>query len=230
MNHRSVQFDPLDSPHPIPWNWVMATLTDVHSASVPQLHCYRSQSLISPDGQYAAYSRIQVQVYPEEPLRSRVSSVLFLENLKTGSLQTLMPASPFSDNPFAGENQSELAGTIAVLIPIGWSKQSDRLLAREFESIFCSDIASDYAVIWDSALNRVSTFAPTQIHYTNAVILGWSQTYPNRVLFRTINMGEPDSALCAVDWSGQTVAAQDDQAIVFGQRVNSIWTGPQAKH
>jgi hypothetical protein len=163
MNHRSVQLDPLDSPHPIPWNWVMATLTDLHSISVPQIHCYRSQSLISPDGQYAAYSRIQVQVYPEEPLRNRVSSVLFLENLKTGSLQTLMPASPFSDNPFESETQSELAGTIAILIPIGWSKQGDQLLAREFESIFCSDLgqrskSSQYFCPDSGSLHECSNF------------------------------------------------------------------------
>lgn len=206
----------------------MATLMENSPSPGSNVHYYRSQSLISPDGQYAAYSRIQMQVHPEF-FRSRVSSVLFLENLKTGSLQTVTASSPLSDNPFMPRKQTDTTGTISILIPIAWSERSDRLLAREFESLFCSDIASDYAVIWDSKLNRISTLAPTQISYTNAVVLGWSQTYPQRVLFRAGNMGEPDWMNWAVDLSGQTNAADGDKPVVFGQVVNSIWTGPQVQ-
>ncbi|PSB68033.1 hypothetical protein C7B61_02990, partial [filamentous cyanobacterium CCP1] len=75
---------------------------------------YRSQSLISPDGQYAAYSRIQMQLSADFT-QSRVASVLFLENLRTGELQTITASSPFADNPFlSGEPNSP--GTIAILI------------------------------------------------------------------------------------------------------------------
>jgi hypothetical protein len=226
MSQPAVQIDPLNSPHPIPWNWVMATLFDNHAEMAPRLHHYRSPSLISPDEQFAAYSRIQVQVQSDFT-QSRVSSVLFLENLRTGNLQTITASSPLSDNPFLPKEQPEALGTIAILIPVGWSEQGDRLLAREFESFFGSDFASDYAVIWDSHLNRISTLAPTQIQYTNAVMLGWSQTYPNRVLFRAGNMGDPDWFLWAVDVSGQTIAAGNDEPIVFGRAVSSIWSGPR---
>jgi hypothetical protein len=226
MSQSTVQFDPLNSPHPVPWNWVMTTLFEPCTEVTPKIHHYRSQSIVSPDGQFAAYSRIQVQVQPDFT-QSRVSSVLFLENLRTGSLQTITASSPLSDNPLVPKDEPDMLGTIAILIPVGWSEKGDRLLAREFESIFGSDFASDYAVIWDSCLNRISTLAPTQIQYTNAVILGWSQTYPNRVLFRAGNLGDPDWLLWAVDNSGQTVPATDDRPIVFGRAVNSIWTGPR---
>lgn len=233
MSHPSVQVDPLNSPHPVPWNWVMAMLSAnepvADSAIAPvgaQVYYYRSHSLISPDQQYAAYSRIQLQVEPEFYL-SQVSSVLFVENLRTGDLQTITPTSPLANNPFTNP-AVEPSGTISIVVPVSWSATGDRLLAREFESIFCSDIASDYAVIVNRSLNRVSTIAPTQIHYTNAMLLGWSHTRPDRVLFQAGTMGESEWQRWTVDISGQTQQAdQDDQPITYGQIGSSIWTGPQ---
>jgi hypothetical protein len=230
MQSQSVQLDPLNSPHPIPWNWVLANLTVTSAEPRSQVRYYRSQALVSPDGNYSAYSRIQMRVHPNFT-QSRVSSVLFLENLKTGDLRTIVASSPLADpTPTIPQPQSQPApeGTIAILIPVAWSESGDRILAREFESIFGSDIASDYAVVWDRQLNHTSTVAPTRIQYTNAVLLGWSQTHPDQTLFRAGNLGDSKWPLWTVDLTGRTTAAPEDQPLVFGQSINSIWTGPQA--
>ena len=71
--------DPIGSPHPIPWNWLMNTYSEFSQRGERNLRYYRTPSLISPDGQYAAYSRIQMQVEPEL-FHSRVTSVMFIEN------------------------------------------------------------------------------------------------------------------------------------------------------
>lgn len=54
----------------------MTTHADLSSERVG-LRYYRSPSLVSPDGLYAAYSRMQMQVQLEL-YRSRVSSVMSL--------------------------------------------------------------------------------------------------------------------------------------------------------
>lgn len=185
---------------------------------------YRSQSLLSPDGEYKAYSRIQMQI-ESEFFQSRVSSVLFLENLRTGDLQAITATSPFAENPFIG-NSSELAGTISIVVPISWSETGSCLLAREFESVFCSDIASDYALVWHRSQHRASTIAPTGIQYTNAILLGWSEQQPDRVLFRAGNLGEDLWQMWAVD-EENTLPAENDHPRTYGQVTNSVWAGPQ---
>jgi len=226
MSQASVQIDPLNSSHPVPWNWILATQAAAEPTQAPQMRYYRSQSLLSPDGQYAAYSRIQMQVHTNM-LQSWVSSILFVENLRTGDLQAITASSPLADNPFASEVERDKAGSVAILIPISWSEQGNSLLAREFESIFGSDLASDYAVIWNYQLNRTNTVAPNRVHYTNAILLGWSQTYPERVLFQAGNLGEENWPLLAVDPSGHTVTASGDRPLQFGQTLNHVWAGPQ---
>lgn len=153
-----------------------------------RLHYYRSPSLVSPDGMYAAYSHIQMQSQPEL-YRSRVSSVMFVENLQTGELQVINATSPLADNPLV---LMEVPGVISILTPVGWSKTSDRLLARQFEGLFSSSDASDFAVIWNRQQNRTSTVAPSQIAYNHdiSILLGWSQVDPNQVLFRAGNLGD----------------------------------------
>lgn len=208
----------------------MATLTasSTHaSVGSTRLHYYRSQSLMSPNGEFAAYSRIQMQVQPQY-FQSQVSSVLFLENLKTGDLQAITPSSPLADNPFV-QGELPILGSISIVVPIAWSATGDQLLAREFESLFGSDLASDYAVMVNLRRKQVSTVAPAQIQYTNAVLLGWSQTYPEQALFRITNIGDEYGQLCVVDASGETIAIRDDRPVTFGQTVNSVWTGPQAQ-
>ncbi len=229
MNEHSVQMDPLNSPYPIPWSWILTTQAQINSTSGSAVRYYRSPSLISPDGHHAAYSRIQLQVQ-SELYYSRVSSVMFVENLQTGELRSITATSPLADNPLVASEDVDMPGTISILMPISWSEQSDRLLARQFEGLFSTSDASDYAVIWERQKNHTSTVAPCQTRhsYDTAVLLGWSQTHPQQVLFRTGNLGDEHWPLLAVAADAQTVAATAmDQPVVFGRRVKSIWGGPQ---
>ncbi len=233
MTELGVQIDPLDSPHPVPWNWILATHAELSASENFGTRYYRSQSLLSPDGQYAAYSRIQLQAQPEL-YRSRVTSVMFVENLQTGDLRTIRASSPLADNPLAdnplvNNEEDDMEGTIAILIPISWSRSSDRILARQFEGLFSTSYACDYGVIWDRRQNRTSTIAPERIQYDSAVLLGWSQTNPDRVLFRAGEMGDEIWPVWVVDLNGQTTLAREDEPIVYGQVVNQVWAGPQAR-
>jgi hypothetical protein len=228
MHHQSVQLDPLNSPYPVPWNWILATQAEGGHAAESQVYYYRSQSLLSPDERYAAYSRIQLRVCPDG-FSSQVTSVLLIENLETGDLQTITPESPFADNPFLAPADNHRPGRIAILIPVSWSAQSDRVLAREFESQFGTDIASDFAVVWDRTCNQVVTFAPNGPSYTNAILLGWSQQYPNHALFRAGTMGEEDWPTWAVDVTGMCHLVFGDAPIGFGRVMNHVWAGPQPR-
>jgi hypothetical protein len=198
--------------------------------TLPNVRYYRTPSLLSPDGQYAAYSRIQMTLAPDYT-SCKVASVLFLENLEMGSLQTITADSPMSGNPFMPStrtDETEQVGTIAILIPVGWSEAGDRLLAREFESVFGSSLASDYGVVWHRPENLVYTIAPTRVTYSNAVVLGWSQVNPHQVLFRAGMMGSEPWEMYRVDLLGGTQPVVSDRPMVYGNRVDSLWSGPQA--
>ncbi|MDA0209077.1 MULTISPECIES: hypothetical protein [Desertifilum] len=227
MNQSSEQIDPLNSPYPVPWNWVMATYTEVSNTRGTGVRYYRSPSLISPDGRYAAYSRIQLQVKPEL-YNSRVNSIMFLENLATGDLRVITAASPLANNPLTATEASQMPGAIAILMPVAWSEVGDRILARQFEGLFSSSNASDYAVIWDRQGDRTHTLSPQANSYSHAVLLGWSQNNPNRVLFRAGHLGDENWPLLAVDATGKTLMANGDRPMTFGRVVNNIWAGPQA--
>ena len=218
--------DPLDSPHPVPWNWVMDTYTNLSSTRGFGLRYYRSPSLISPDGRYAAYSRIKMRS-EADLFRSRVTSVMFLEDLQTGDLTTITASSPLADNPLDYNEAAHMPGAISILIPVSWSQDGDRILSRQFEGIFSTSEASDYAVIWNRNHNSTTTIAPEQVNYTNAVLLGWSQTDPEQVLFRAGNLGEENWPIWAVNPYGHTVMASEDEPMVYGTLVNHVWTGPQ---
>ncbi|MGB3695380.1 MAG: hypothetical protein WA865_23660 [Spirulinaceae cyanobacterium] len=228
MIQAEVKSDPLDSPHPVPWNWVLETNENLRQNESSGVNYYRSPSLISPDKTYAAYSRIQMEGRPEL-FRSRVTSVMFLENLHTGDLQTITASSPLADNPFNSNEEARRPGKISILIPVSWSDSGDRVLARQFEGFFNTSDASDYAVIWERNTNRTATVAPENDLYTNAVLLGWSETDPEQVLFRAGTLGEENWPLWAVDAEGQTMLASEDKPIVYGQVINKVWSGPQAR-
>jgi hypothetical protein len=61
-------------------------------------------------------------------------------------------------------------------------------------------------------------------------LLGWSRTNPDQVLFRAGELGEENWPLWAVDLDGQTLAAIEDQPLVFGQTITHSWAGPQAHY
>lgn len=224
----SAPIDPLNSPYPVPWNWVMQTYEDVSSQEGSGVRYYRSHSLLSPDGEYAAYSRIQMQVQPEL-YRSQVSSVMFLENLRTGQLQEVKASSPLALHLMI-RGKAATPGIISILAPIGWSNSSDRLLARQFEGFFSTSDASDYAVIWHRNQNRTTTLAPSQSHNSHAmsILLGWSKTDPTQVVFRVGELGDEQWQMWTVAQSGRTTPATIvEQPVVFGLRQMQLWAGEQ---
>jgi hypothetical protein len=223
----SLQSDPIDSPHPVPWNWVLNAHAEVTANGGSGVRYYRTRSVVSPDGEYAAYSRIQLDAEPELH-RSRVSSVMFLENLKTGELQKLNASSPVVENSLAESKPTDTAGSIAILMPVSWSATGSRLLARQLEGLFSTSDASDYALIWDRETNTISTISPQESEYSTAVLLGWSQSNPGQVLFRAGNLGDEQWPQWAVDMKGQTIAASNDQPVLVGKLVKFLWAGPQA--
>lgn len=231
---QAVQTDPIGSPHPIPWKWIVATQEAVGSKGISGVRYYRSVPVVSPDGRYVVYSRVQMEVKPEM-YNSRVTSVLFVEDKQTKKLQVMASTAAVND-PLASTNVSaaeanDTNGKIGVLVPVSWSEKSDRFLARKFEGVFNTGDATDRAVIWDRQKNQVNTVAPAQEeadHEKIAVLLGWSKNQPNNVLFRAGEMGDENWPLVQVDTNGKTVNTTDaDQPITFGQKITEVWPGSQ---
>lgn len=213
--------DPLNSPHPLPWNWVLTTHNTVSPSEGSGLRSYQTPSLGSPDGEYRAYARIVMHVEPQL-YRSRVSSHLFVENCRTGNEQQIYATAPMAAATLARSEESELDGTIVVSMPLSWSKSGNRLLVRHFEGLFCSSEATDYALIWDCHQPNSLTLAPNRIYHTHAILLGWSEADANRVLFRVGCLGKPDWDTCSVNLSGVTMEAEDDRAVVFGKTMGHV--------
>lgn len=224
-----IQVDPLESPYPVPWNWVMSTHEQVSSTKGSGVRFYRTPSVISPDGKYAAYSRVQLRVKPEL-YNSHVSSVMFVENLQTKQLRVVTASSPLANNPNKAKEAGDMPGIVTILIPVSWSANGDRLLARQFEGSLSASDASDYAVVWDRSTGRSNTITPSNAaEYGQAILLGWSKANPKDVIFQAGELGDENRQLWAVNIQGKTIAAkQEDQPIVFGRTVKQAWAGPQA--
>ncbi|NMG11035.1 hypothetical protein [Brasilonema sp. UFV-L1] len=232
---QGVQQDPVGSPHPIPWAWIQATQDAIGSKGISGVRYYRSMPVISPDGRYAMYSRVQLQVEPQMH-NSRVTSVLFVEDKQTKKLRVISSTAPIND-PLLKVQQvslpSDTQGTIAVLVPVSWSQKGDRFLARKFEGAMNTSDVTDYAVIWDREQNRSENVTPSQeeLKHEIAVLLGWSQTHPDQVLFRAGELGEEEWPLVTVAYDGKTVGATgNDQPVIYGQRIKNVWATPQVAY
>jgi hypothetical protein len=226
--------DPLNSPYPIPMKWINQTQETV-GASGGGVRYYRSSPVTSPDGRYRVYSRIQLEVKPEQH-NSRVSSVLFIEDRQNKKLRVVASTSRNNDvlvNTKAAPDANG-EGTIGVLVPVSWSERGDRFLARRFEGVMNTSDMSDYAVIWHRERDRVNTVEPARKggdHEKIAILLGWNKNQPNHVMFRTGELGDEDWPLVNVSDEGKTTGATDiDQPVTFGNRVSDVWAGPQVAY
>ena len=178
------QTDPIGSPHPIPWQWIMATQEAIGGKGGSGVRYYRSIPVVSPDGKYAIYSRVQMEVKPEMH-NSRVNSVLFMEDRHTKKLRVMTSTSKVSD-PLLNKQASLSAeadndGKIGVLVPVSWSEKGDRFLARKFVAIFNTADATDQAVIWNRQQDNINVVHPVQSqddHEKIAILLGWSKSSP----------------------------------------------------
>ncbi|MEH2023688.1 hypothetical protein [Nostoc sp.] len=234
------QIDPIGSPHPIPWKWITATQEAIASNGGSGVRHYRSVPVISPDGKYAVYSRVQLEVKPQM-YNSRVTSVLFVQDMQTKKLWVMASTTPVSDPLLKvkavkaeSSEETDTSGKIGVLVPVSWSEKGDRFLARKFEGIFNTGDSTDSAVIWDRQKNHANTVAPAneqEEHDKIAVLLGWSKSQPDHVLFRAGELGEENWPLMQVANDGKTVTTtDDDQPITFGKKVTEIWAGPQVAY
>ncbi|HEY9799706.1 MAG TPA: hypothetical protein V6D25_05050 [Leptolyngbyaceae cyanobacterium] len=229
------QTDPIGSPHPIPWKWILATQEAIGGKGGSGTRYYRSLPVVSPDGKYAVYSRVQIEVKPEMH-NTKVNSVLFVEDRETKKLRvmaaTTMTADPLLNKQEVSAEPAEGDGKIGVLVPVSWSEKSDRFLARKFEGIFNTGDSTDQAVIWDRQKNQTNTVAPAQTedhdHEKIAVLLGWSKNEPDHVIFRAGEMGEEEWPLVKVAIDGKTAATTEkDQPITYGNKLTQIWAEPQ---
>jgi hypothetical protein len=205
--------DPLKSPYPIPWNAIWNHQTQATQNNRSATLRYLSPPLRSPDGQVAAHSEIQIKIDPDVR-QSHIYSQLILKTHQGQVLQTIPSSMHLGQGRVKETTARHLPGTIAMLIPAAWSKNGQRLLSRQFEAVFGSDISSDYAVIWEREHLHTKTITPQPLNYDSATLLGWSQNHPNQVLFRTDILGEGQGSILAVDYQGATIASQNDQAIV----------------
>ena len=228
------QTDPIGSPHPIPWQWILATQEAIGAKGGSGVRYYRSIPVISPDGKYAIYSRVQMEVKPEMH-NSRVNSVLFVEDKQTKRLRVMTSTSvvidPLLKRQAISSAQGDNDGKIGVLVPVSWSEKGDRFLARKFVAIFNTADATDQAVIWNRQQDNLNVLSPVQSqddHEKIAILLGWSKKQPNNVLFRAGELGEENWPLLQVANDGRTVdiSAEGDQAVTFGEK-GSIWADPQ---
>jgi hypothetical protein len=232
---QTTQADPLDSPHPIPWKWITLTQETIGSKGGSGVRYYRSVPIYSPDRKYSVYSRIQLEIQPEL-YNSRVTSILFILDMQTKRLRVLAKTALFSDpllkTKAVVSTETDTNGTIGVLVPVSWSEKGDRFLARKFKGIFNTGDATDEAVIWDRQQNQISTVSPAiedNDHEKIAILLGWSKSQPDHVLFRTGELGDENWPLVKVASNGETspVNNNGDQPITFGDRVTQIWAEPQ---
>jgi hypothetical protein len=233
---QTAQLDPIGSPYPIPWQWIQST-QEAMSSKGGGVRYYRSIPVVSPDGKYAVYSRVQLEVKPQMH-NSRVSSVLFIEDRQTKNLRVVSSTSYNRDALLKVKVSSpdpNVEGTIGVLVPLSWSEKGDRFLARRFEAVFNTSDASDSAVIWDRQKNNTNIVAPSngneEEHDKISVLLGWSKSEPDNVMFRTGELGDENWPLVTVSSDGKTGAATEvDQPITYGEQVKQVWADPQVAY
>ncbi len=230
------QQDPIGSPHPVPWKWITATQEAVSSKNGSGVRYYRSAPVISPDGRYSIYSRVKLEVKPQMH-KSRVSSVLFVEDRKTNNLKVVASTSALIDPLLKAKEMRgeaiQIPGKIGVLVPVGWSENGERFLARKFEGLFNTAHASDKALIWNRQKNHANTVAPSQKNHQHdiAILLGWSKNTPDNVVFQAGEMGSETWPTITVANDGRTVATPEvDQPTTFGRKTTDVWAGPQVAY
>jgi hypothetical protein len=211
--------DPLNSAYPIPWAAIWENQTKAAQSGKILTLRYLSGTLTSPDGQRQAHSEINLQLSPELT-RSYVSSNLIIADA-TGKVLQRIPATMHLGDERVKETTAMPVGTLSILMPAAWSKDGQQLLTRQFEAVLGSDVSSDYALVWDKKTQRVKTVTPTPQNYDTAILLGWSPHNPDRVLFRTTILGEPQTNLVAVTHDGTTLAFEGSQPLPTGDRVRS---------
>ncbi|WP_404784127.1 hypothetical protein [Altericista sp. CCNU0014] len=209
--------DPLNSAYPIPWDSIWAHQHQASQAGQTVTKRYLSAALLSPDGQTKVHSEIQLHLNPEMT-DSYISSQLVISDPRGTVLQSIPSTFHLGDGPVK-ETAARQDGTLSILMPAAWSKDGQQLLARQFEAVFGSDVSSDYALVWNRRNQQARIVAPTPLSYDTAVLLGWSHSNPDQILFETSTLGESKTTTLAVSHDGTTIASPSDRPLPIGQRV-----------
>jgi hypothetical protein len=218
--------DPLNSAYPIPWDSIWAHQSQATQSGKAVTMRYLSPSLPSPDGQTKVHSDIRLHLNPEMT-NSYISSQLIIADLRGTVLQSI-PSSFHLGNGPVQETAATHNGTLSILMPAAWSKDGQQLLARQFEAVFGSDVSSDYALVWNRRTQQSKIVAPTPLSYDTAILLGWSHSNPNQILFKTSTLGESGNAILAVNNDGTVIASPGDRPLPIEQPMISP-TIPQAR-
>lgn len=219
------QQDPLNSPFPVPWQWIIDTQQELSQQPQSEVRYYRTNTLVSPDGQYEAYSRIRLESKPQL-YESKVTSILFLQNNTTGELQLITASSPLAQQAFLEEFGDYPPGAMSILIPVSWSKNGDRLLSRQLEGFFSTSDVSDYGVIWDQEADLTTTLSPQNVEYSHAVLMGWNARHKDQVIFKAGHLGDETMPTWAVQVDGETRLTQNNPSEIYSHFKSQIWAGP----
>lgn len=209
------QTDPLDSPFPLPWAWIVQQQQLAAASQQSQTYAQKTATFISPDGLYQAQAELIFQADPEFA-RNQLTSTLTITNTQTQAVQQWQSTS-LIDPELRQDLPPDAAGLIAVLWPVGWSASGEELLIRHFQGLFSTDFASDVAVIWSRPQQTLTAVWPQSVEYDHATLLGWSQAQPDQVLFRTATMGEAKTQVWAVNPKQEMLARPQDRPQVYGQ-------------
>lgn len=207
--------DPLKSPFPLPWAWIVAQQKLAALSHQAQTYSQKTATFISPDGLYQAQAELIFQAHPNFA-QNQLTSTLTITNTQTQGGQQWQSTS-LIDPELRQDLPADGAGLIAVLWPVGWSASGEQLLIRHFLGLFSTDFASDVAVIWSRPQQTLTALWPQSVDYDHATLLGWSQEQPDQVLFETATMGDPKTQVWAVNRQEEMLARPSDRPQVYGQ-------------
>ncbi len=207
--------DPLASAYPIPWRWVWSIQAQAERTRRPIWSITQSPTLISPDGRYRAFSRVQV-IAQRDYTRTQVSSTLHILSSRGAPPIVLQPV---------GQPRRPEPGQLWVLVPVSWSADGKQLLVRQVFGWFGSSEISDSALVWQGEGQRARIVTPQAVAHTHALLLGWSREMPTSILFETRILGLERPSRWQVDLDGLTLAVRDEDApVTYGIAQGTTWT------
>jgi hypothetical protein len=207
-----VTSDPLESQYPIPWQAIQQAQDQVTQTRRPQSFRYQSAVSVSPDREVKAYSELTLNLHPD--LRqSLIQSEIVIQ---TGTQTHRFSSTMHLGMEGLQSSADKVPGTFSILMPAAWSADGQSILIRQLEGVFGSDVASDYALVWQRKQPVLQSYSPTPLDYDSATLMGWSQERPGEILFQTRQLGDPKGQLVTVHANGTTLAAPSDRPFQVG--------------
>ena len=206
--------DPLQSAYPMPWRWVWGMQTQAERTRRSLWGSTQSPVLVSPDGRYRVFSRVQILAH-RDYTRTQVNSTLHIRQVGGALPMVVRPL---------GQPKVVQPGQIWVLVPVSWSADGSQLLVRQVFGWFGSSEISDSALVWHTDGRGVRSVAPQAVAHTHSLLLGWSREAPTSILFETRLLGLERPSLWQVGLDGLTLTAREDEPVTYGQSQGETWT------